>query len=189
MNYKIPDEYLGGGRKEILNDDIRYMLIALSESTGSMDPSTQVGACYVGEDGKLLTLGHNTPAWDPERFPFRGDPQNIGIENTKYPYIHHAEFQAMGNYKGNLSDFKNSTLYVTLSPCADCTRLSSLLGVKRIVCLNDRKYDDVDIPKVTMENCEIEHINLKDIIDIAKVEFDLTQNEKNNTKILKLKKD
>lgn len=187
-NYTIPKDYLGGERKDIIDDDIRYMSIALAASTKSEDPSTQVGACYVNKEGILMSVGFNTALWTKDKFPYRGDIANIGIENTKYPYIIHAEIMGVYNYRGKINDFEDSTLYVTLAPCENCTRFVAGLGVKKIVYLNERKYGTINTPKVIMDNCNIKYINLKEKTDIEKIEFDFMQNEKNNIKILKLKK-
>lgn len=188
MSYKIPEEFLGRKREDLISNDIRFMLHALTASLGSEDPSTQVGSCYVSKDGKLLSVGYNTGLWDPSKFPYEGNT-SIGIENTKYPYINHAEVMGVFNYKGSITDFKDSTLYVTLKPCENCARLIGAIGVKRIVCLNERKYNDIPTNDVIIDNCNIEYVNLKDIMDVAEVSFDLTQNEKKNTKILRLKKE
>lgn len=188
MSYKIPEEFLGGKREELISDDVRFMLHALTASLGSEDPSTQVGACYVDDSGKILSTGYNTALWNSDTFPYEND-QSIGLENTKYPYMNHAEIMGVFNYRGSITDFKGSTLYVTLKPCENCTRLIGLLGVKRLVCLNERDYDGIHTNDVIIDNCNIEYVNLKDIMDVAEVSFDLTQNEKKNTKILKLKKE
>jgi len=188
MSYKIPEEFLGRKREDLISDDIRNMIHALAASLQSEDKSTQVGACYVDNEGKLMSVGCNSATWDSNEFPYEGDT-SIGLENTKYPYITHAEVNGALNYKGSLIDFKGSTLYVTLKPCSECTKFISRLGVKRIVCLNEREYDGIHTNDVIIEKCKIDYVNLKDIMDVAEVSFDLTQNEKKNTKILRLKKE
>lgn len=188
MSYEIPKEFLGKKREDLISDDLRFMLHALTASLESEDPSTQVGACYVDQSGKLISVGCNTGLWDPSKFPYNGDT-SVGIENTKYPYITHAEVKGVLNHRGSITDFKDSTLYVTLKPCADCAKFIGGLGVKRIVCLNERNYSDIPLNDVIINNCNIEYVNLKEVMDVAEVSFDLTQNEKKNTKILKLKKD
>lgn len=184
--YKIPDEFLGGARKDLVSEDIRHMCSALVVSMGSEDPSTQVGACYVSSDGVLLSEGFNTALWEQESFPYGGDVKKMGIENTKYPYINHAEMKAVLNYKGSLTDFRGSTLYVTLRPCENCARFVSSLGVKRIVCLNERTYNEKDTTGVILDKCNIEYMNPKDNLKVRKIVFDFTANEKNNVQVLKL---
>lgn len=188
MCYKIPSEYLGGKREDIINDDVRNMMYALAASTKSEDPSTQVGACYVNPEGKLLSVGYNTALWNKDTFPYSGKIKEIGLENTKYPYIVHAEIMGIYNYQGKITDFEGATLYTTLAPCENCARFVAGLGIKRIVCLNERKYGDIDTSKVIIDNCKIEYINLKDKLSISKIILDLTKNEKENVQILKYEK-
>ena len=183
MSYEIPKKYLGGKGKEIINEDIRNMNYALNASTASLDPSTKVGACYVSKEGKILTLGCNKPSWDPDKFPWGNREDEIGRENTKYPYVDHAEIVSALSYGGLLFDFIGSTLYVTLYPCPECTKFLALLGVKKVVYLNKRLYGDVDESEVTMDKNNIEHINLKERLGIEKLEFDYMENEKNNIKV------
>ena len=183
--YKIPDEFLGGARKDLVSDDIRHMAHAIITSMGSEDPSTQVGARYVSSDGILLSEGFNTALWEQERFPYGGDIEKIGIANTKYPYINHAEIMGVLNYRGPLTDFKGATLYVTLRPCENCARFVASLGVKRIVCLNERIYNEKDTTGVIIDNCHIEYMNQKDSLKVKKIILDITANEKNNVQVLK----
>ncbi len=188
MSYEIPEKYLGGKGKEIINEDIRNMNYALNASTASLDPSTKVGACYVSKEGKILTLGCNKPSWNPDKFPWGNREDEIGRENTKYPYVDHAEIVSALSYGGLLFDFIGSTLYVTLYPCKECTKFLSQVGVKKIVYLNKRVYDSVDMSKVIMDNTGIESVYFKDEMDTERVDFDFTKDEKECIKVLKLKR-
>ena len=67
-----------------------------------------------------------------------GNPLDI-----KYLYMIHAEQNALANYKGNHTDFKDATIYVTLFPCNECTQLLILNKIKEVVYLED-KYADTD---------------------------------------------
>lgn len=187
-SYKIPEEYLGGKKLKPINDDIRYMTHALVESCGSVDPSTKVGACFVDKNGNIMSLGHNSPAWDEDKFPWGNNAKEIGEENTKYPYVYHAETNGVVNYDGNIKDFIGSTVYVTLYPCKECTKFLSQVGVKKIVYLNKRVYDSVDMSKVIMDNTGIESVYFKDEMDTERVDFDFTKDEKECIKVLKLKR-
>ena len=188
MSYKIPDKYLGGKGKEIIDEDLRNMNYALNASTASLDPSTKVGACIVSKDGRLLSIGYNTPSWNPDKFPWGNKDKEIGLENTKYPFIYHAERMVIYNYKGDRADLEGATMYVTLYPCHQCAAEIQLAGIKKVVYLNKRSYGDVDISEIIFEKHEIELIDLKERLGIEKLEFDYTENEKNNIKVLKYKK-
>ena len=185
MSYEIPKNYLGDKRENIVSSDAINMLHALVASLQSEDKSTQVGSCFVDSKGKLMSVGYNTALWDPDKFPYEGD-LSIGRENTKYPYINHAEIMGVFNYKGHITDFEGATLYVTLKPCENCARFVAGLGVKRIVCLNERDYGGIATNDVIIENCDIEYVRLKDISDITGVSLDFTKDEKNNIKLLQL---
>ena len=188
MSYKIPDKYIGGKGEELINVDIRNMNYALNASTASLDPSTKVGACIISKDGKLLSVGCNEPLWNPDEFPWGNNDKEIGIENTKYPFIHHAERMAINNYKGNRSDLEESTMYVTLYPCPHCAAEIQLSGIKKVVYLNKRLYEKIDISEMIFDKHEIKYINLKEKLGIEKLEFNYMENEKNNIKVLKLTK-
>lgn len=143
-NYEIMKEYLGKKRNNTLTNDEASMLTALIWSLKSKDPSTQVGACIVNENGLLISSGYNgTPnAWNDDEFPWENNVDEIGEENTKYPYVIHAEMNSIANYKG--FELKNSTMYVTLFPCSNCAKLIIQSGIKRLIYLNDDRKDNKD---------------------------------------------
>lgn len=116
------------------------MSIALLSSLRSKDPNTKVGACIVSEDHKVLSLGYNGMpiGVDDHKIPWERVGEPI---DTKYFYVCHAELNAILNSNHNL---KNSTVYVTLFPCNECTKAIIQSGIKKIVYLSD-KYHDTDI--------------------------------------------
>lgn len=186
--FDIDKEYLEPKRKEFTTIEETYMLHALVAASNSKDPSTQVGACYVSEDGRLLSVGcnHAPRNWNEDEYPW-GTKEEYGAKNNKYTYVIHAEMAGMGNYMGSVKDFKNSTLYVTLFPCTNCAKLISELGVKRIVYLNARKnVDEFIYSSILLNRAGIECIDFHEHCNnLEKVELDLTQNEKSNIHIVK----
>lgn len=118
--------------------DEYFMGIASLSALRSKDPNTQVGACIVDDDNKVVSIGYN------------GMPRHIRDEdltwekgeglNSKYLYVCHAEFNAILNTR-NGSALKNCTLYVTLFPCNECAKALIQVGIKEIVYL-DNKYKD-----------------------------------------------
>lgn len=116
------------------------MGIAILSSERSKDPSTQVGACIVSTDNKILSIGYNgapngfdddkNMPWDREGHPL----------NTKYLYVCHSELNAILNTK---NDLKNSRVYVTLFPCNECAKAIIQCGIKEVIYLDD-KYANTD---------------------------------------------
>ena len=122
--------------------DEYFMSIALLSSLRSKDGNTKVGACIVSDDHKVLSLGYNGMPLgvSDEEIPWTGSKENKPYLETKYPYVCHAELNAILNSNHNL---KGSTLYVTLFPCNECTKAVIQAGIKKVVYLSD-KYHDTD---------------------------------------------
>ena len=122
--------------------DEYFMSIALLSSLRSKDGNTKVGACIVSDDPKVLSLGYNGMPLgvSDEEIPWAGSKENKPYLETKYPYVCHAELNAILNSNHNL---KGSTLYVTLFPCNECTKAVIQAGIKKVVYLSD-KYHDTD---------------------------------------------
>ena len=123
-------------RKEYISWDEYFMGVALLAAERSKDPSTQVGACIVNAEERILSTGYNG-------FPYGcGDddfPWDREGEETKYPYVVHAELNAILNAGGkNLS---GSRIYVALFPCCECAKAIIQAGIKEVIYLSD-KYAD-----------------------------------------------
>ena len=128
-------------RTDNLNWDEYFMGIAHLSSLRSKDPSTQVGACIVDGDNKVVSIGYN------------GMPRGIsdneipwghgeGLE-SKYLYVCHAEFNAILNTR-NGSALKGCKIYVTLFPCNECAKAIIQTGIKEIIYLDDKYHDHVE---------------------------------------------
>jgi dCMP deaminase len=119
-----------------------FMSIAILSSLRSKDPHTKVGACIVSDDHKVLSLGYNgmPHGVDDHCIPRAGSDSGKPRIETKYPYVCHAELNAILNSNHNL---QGSTVYVTLFPCNECTKAIIQSGIKKIVYLSD-KYHDTD---------------------------------------------
>ena len=186
--YMFMKEYLGKKREKILSKKEVNMMYALVAQTQSKDPSSQVGACFVNSDNEVLSLGYNhqPSTWNEDEFPWNGNVSEIGEENTKYPYIIHAEMDGILNYNGNKKDFLNSTLYVTLFPCVNCAKHAVEIGVKKIVYLNEREEtkDKIEAKRL-LQACNVEIVSFKEEVeDFKGLEIDVTKEEKKNIKIL-----
>ena len=132
-------------REDYINWDEYFMGIAILSARRSKDPSTQVGACIVSTDNKILSIGYNG-------FPIGCSDDDIPWEregdfmDTKYPYVCHAELNAILNYRG--PTLVDSKIYVALFPCNECAKAIIQSGIKEIVYMSD-KYKDTDGVKVS----------------------------------------
>lgn len=146
-------------RTDYLTWDEYFMGIACLSALRSKDPSTQVGACIVSSDNRILSIGYNGAPnnWEDKYFYWDREGE---VLDTKYPFVCHAELNAISNYRGNKKDFENAKIYVTLFPCENCTKLIIQNGIKEIIYLSD-KYKDTDgvkASKIMMDNCGIKYI-------------------------------
>ena len=129
----------GNKRNDYLTWDEYFMAIAKLSSKRSKDPNTQVGACIVSNDNRILSIGYNGApnGFEDENFPWARDGEKI---YTKYPYVCHAEMNAILNYRGTKKEFENAKIYVDLFPCNECAKLIIQSGIKEVIYMDD-KYD------------------------------------------------
>jgi dCMP deaminase len=126
-------------RTDYLSWDRYFMGVALLSSMRSKDPNTQVGACIVNQKKRIVGIGYNGLPYgcDDDAFPWNNEGEFL---ETKYPYIVHAEPNAILNSNAELS---GCTLYVTLFPCHECVKLIIQSGIKEIVYLSDKYLNTV----------------------------------------------
>lgn len=143
-------------RLDYLDWDTYFMAVAKLSAKRSKDPSTQVGACIVSEDNRILSIGYNgTPnGFDDDVFPW--DREGHPLE-TKYLYVVHAERNAILNYRGNRRDFINAKIYVDLFPCNECAKEIIQSGIKEVIYLSDKysNTDEVIASKRLFDTCGI----------------------------------
>lgn len=122
------------------------MGLALLSAKRSKDPNTQVGACIVNENKKIISVGYNGMpiGCSDDAFPWSREGEDL---NTKYPYVVHAELNAILNSKVDLS---NCTIYVTMFPCNECTKAIIQSGIKHMIYLTN-KYPDSTAVKASMK--------------------------------------
>ena len=123
-------------RTDYISWDEYFMGIAMLAAKRSKDPSTQVGACIVSSDNIIISTGYNgmPKGCSDDEFPWGRDG-----DDTKYPYVVHAELNAILNANGR--DLRGSRVYVALFPCNECAKAIIQSGVKEVVYLSD-KYKD-----------------------------------------------
>lgn len=144
-------------RKEHLTWDSYFMLIAQASAQRSKDPSTQVGACIVSQSNKILSIGYNGMpcGCDDNSMPWNRDGAYI---DTKYPYVCHAELNAILNNAG--CNFTGSKIYVTLFPCNECAKAIIQAGIKEVIYLDD-KYAESDAIKASKYMFEVVGIKVR----------------------------
>lgn len=127
---------MGDKRTDYISWDEYFMAVAKLAGMRSKDPNTQVGACIVSKEHKILSMGYNgfpTGCSDDE-FPWARVGETV---DTKYAYVCHAELNAILNYRGNL---EGATLYVSMFPCNECAKAIIQSGIRKVVYGNN-KYD------------------------------------------------
>ena len=120
-------------RKNYISWDEYFMGVAKLAAHRSKDPSTQVGACIVSPENIIISTGYNgmPKGCSDDEFPWDRE----GAE-TKYPYVVHAELNAILNANGR--DLRGSRVYVALFPCNECAKAIIQSGVKEVVYLSDK---------------------------------------------------
>lgn len=143
-------------RDDYISWDEYFMGIAKLSEERSKDPNTQVGACIVNSENRILSIGYNGlpngVSDDKISWAREGTPMD-----TKYFYVCHAELNAILNNRNNNLD--GTTLYVSLFPCNECAKVIIQSGIKRVVYYDD-KYAHTDSTKVS-----------KKMFDMAGVEY------------------
>ena len=126
---------MGGKRTDYISWDEYFMGVAQLSGMRSKDPSTQVGACIVSSDNKILSMGYNgfPNGCSDEEFPWERDGDEL---DTKYPFVTHSELNAILNYRGGSLD--GTKLYVTLFPCNECAKAIIQAGIKTVVYDSDK---------------------------------------------------
>ncbi len=125
-------------REGYIKWDEYFMGIAKLSGMRSKDPNTQVGACIVSEDNKILSMGYNgfPIGCSDDDFPWAREGSML---ETKYAFVTHSELNAILNYRGG--SLVGSKLYVSLFPCNECAKAIIQAGIKEIVYETD-KYAD-----------------------------------------------
>ena len=122
-------------REDYISWDEYFMGVALLSGMRSKDPNTQVGACIVSGDHKILSMGYNgfPSGCSDDVFPWDREG-----EDNKYFYTTHSELNAILNYRGG--SLEGATIYVTLFPCNECAKAIIQSGISEVV-YDSNKYE------------------------------------------------
>lgn len=130
-----------GKRQDYIGWDEYFMGVAEMSALRSKDPNTQVGACIVSSDNKILSMGYNgfPRGCSDDVFPWSRERAEEDPYNAKYFYAAHAELNAILNYRGG--SLEGAKIYVTLFPCNDCAKALIQAGIRTLIYRED-KYSD-----------------------------------------------
>ncbi|VWL84817.1 deoxycytidylate deaminase [Oceanivirga miroungae] len=141
-------------RLEYISWEEYFMGVAFLSAQRSKDPTTQVGACIV-KDNKVIGMGYNG-------FPKGSDDDFMSWEregdilNTKYPYVVHAELNAILN---SIKSLDNSTIYVTHFPCNECSKAIIQSGISEIIYFSDKHKgsDSTKASELILKNANVSY--------------------------------
>ena len=121
-------------RSDYISWDEYFMAIAQLAAMRSKDPNTQVGACIVSQENKILSMGYNgfPKGCSDDEFPWSRDGDAY---DSKYAYVTHSELNAILNYRGG--SLEGTKLYVTLFPCNECAKAIIQAGIAELDYGND----------------------------------------------------
>ncbi len=158
-------------RQDYISWDEYFMGVALLSAKRSKDPSTQVGACIVNEKNKIVGAGYNglPIGLSDDEFPWYKEGEYL---QTKYPYICHAELNAILNNIG--MDLKGCRIYTVLFPCNECSKAIIQSGIKEVIYLSD-KYHGNDIfkaSKIMLDRAGVKYRRVEAKVHSIVLEFD-----------------
>jgi Deoxycytidylate deaminase len=114
--------------------DYRYLRMARIWAENSYCKRRQVGALVV-KDKMIISDGYNGT---PSGFENLCEDSN----NVTHPYVLHAEANAITKLARSNNNSDGSTLYVTASPCIECSKLIIQSGIKRVVYGEKYRLED-----------------------------------------------
>lgn len=130
--------------------DLRYLRMARIWSENSYCKRRQVG-CLVVKDKMIISDGYNGT---PSGFENVCEDEN----NVTHPYVLHAEANAITKLARSSNNSDGATLYVTDSPCIECSKLIIQSGIKRVVYAKEYRLTD-GINLLKKAKIEVVHLN------------------------------
>lgn len=120
-------------REDYISWDEYFMGVAMLSAMRSKDPNTQVGACIVSPEKKIMSMGYNgfPSGCSDDEFTWAREG-----EDNKYFYSTHSELNAILNYRGG--SLEGATIFVTLFPCNECAKAIIQSGIKEVVYADDK---------------------------------------------------
>jgi dCMP deaminase len=159
-------------KRDYISWDEYFMGVALLSARRSKDPNTQVGACIVNDKNKIVGAGYNglPIGCDDDEFPWEKQGDFL---RTKYPYICHAELNAILNNIG--MDLRGCKIYTALFPCNECTKAIIQSGIAEVIYLSD-KYAGSDTSKASRLMLDKAGINCRRVLTrISSIELSFNE--------------
>jgi dCMP deaminase len=156
-------------RENYISWDEYFMSVAVLSSMRSKDPNTQVGACIVNPDKKIVGTGYNgfPIGCSDEVFPWA----RVGVPlETKYPYVCHAELNAILNSISR--DLRGCTLYVVMFPCNECAKAIIQSGIREVV-YQINKYPEADNVKASIRMLKEAGVVVRQFVKNEKLEINI----------------
>ena len=159
-----------GKREDYIKWDEYFMSIALLSAKRSKDPNTQVGACIVDDRNKIVGIGYNgfPTGCSDDALPWTREATHVN--ETKYPYVVHAEVNAILN---STKDLYGAKLYVALFPCNECAKVIIQSGIKEVVYLSDKygKTDSVMAAKKMFNMSGVKFVQLQTKLESLSISY------------------
>ena len=155
-------------RTDYITWDEYFMGIAMLAAKRSKDPNTQVGACIVSQDNIIISTGYNGMPKGCSDDEYSWEREGV---DTKYPYVVHAELNAVLNANGR--DLRGSKIYVALFPCNECAKAIIQSGVKEIYYLSDKYSDSMSTlaSKRMLDSAGVKYTQLRTKIEYLTLDF------------------
>ncbi|XP_030458037.2 uncharacterized protein LOC115678754 isoform X1 [Syzygium oleosum] len=154
-----PSPFDPSKRQGYLSWDDYFMAIAFLSAERSKDPNRQVGACLVSQNGIILGIGYNgfPRGCSDDKLPWAKKSKSGDPLDTKYPYVCHAEVNAILNT--NHASAAGQKLYVTMFPCNECAKIIIQSGVSEVIYFVEKR----------LNNSEVEYIASHKLLSMAGV--------------------
>lgn len=133
------------------------MLKALVMAMRSKDPRTQVGAVIVSEDNREISSGYNgsPKGFSDDDMPWLSSREEADPLKTKYPFVVHAERNAILNFRGLNREFEGARLYTTHFPCNECAKEIATVGIREVLYMHDYDYPLIEATHMIFNNADV----------------------------------
>ncbi|XP_029642106.2 deoxycytidylate deaminase-like [Octopus sinensis] len=123
----------------------------------SKDPRTQVGACIVNEDRRIVGIGYNGMPRGCSDDDFRWCNEGVTELDNKNVCVCHAGLNAILNK--NSADVRNCTMYAALFPCNECAEVIIQSGIKEVIYYSDKYKDQITskASRIMLDRAEIKY--------------------------------
>ncbi len=154
-------------REDYLSWNDYFMGIAKLSAMRSKDPSTQVGACIVDRNNKIVSMGYNG-------MPYGTDDKTANWgrvgdwKDTKYPYVCHAELNAILNSPRSVRDCR---IFVTHHPCNECAKAIVQSGITEVIYYDSKIGKESEVAKIILENAKVKLVKYTTELDSVRIEF------------------